>query len=193
MGRLLCFLFSALALACGGQQDKESAAGSDAGSDAGSSQESCPGNVYLGEIVGSEPWCLPRQFNVDGQGTAPASLFVAAAAGQCSCDLPGRVPAASACEAALGETIGSDSCACELVQFSEANLTACITDATARAGDGWCYLASAPNCGPVGNAELLTECDPPQQRLRFLGGAAPGADERLFVIIGSGSTALSCQ
>ncbi len=159
---------------------------------AGDDRSNCPTrNIYTDQVSGGEPWCLPRSIAVSADGAVTCELYVVRSDGHCDCDAAGRTAlSAQACPPTLNDPSGEPySCACRLQQLAGAELSACITSPADPGFDGWCYVDAAPQCGPAGASELLTDCSE-QKRLRFLGGVAPGVGETLLVSCNGG---LSCN
>ncbi len=79
-----------------------------------------------------------------------------------------------------GQVSCSDFCFCKIRQFTDADLSTCVSVAQDPGNlFGYCYVdPTVPNY----NKDLLASCDPTQQRiLRFLGGNLPAKDGLAFI------------
>lgn len=184
-----------LAAACG----KSSGSGSAADSCAASSvtYDSMINFVIQQQNNSTPNACLPRPLNVQADGSLPCVILSAAVSASCDCADPGRHAAAPPFVSAVHDVLAREEdcdassgpacsayCVCEIAQATCASLESCRNDVTPTASaTGWCYVSSDQDAG---QNDLLANCGgTPQQRIRFVGAAAPSAGELTFMACGS--------
>ena len=147
-----------------------------------------------------DPSCLPRALGVRDDGSLMCSnyLLEVLAAGDCSCDAPGRAPSHPdvvgsivASERALGncDIEGRPECAdlriCEILRVADEDLASCLNEQNPT-GAGFCYLDAEVDLNGDGDAEcadgVSSDCIGNPAVLEALGCSTVGSRRALRLL-----------